>query len=169
MEHTNIDFLFIWLIWIRPAMPCDMYITGWSTALHHPVSCIILRSLLSSFREFYVGKSIYHKLSPLVLHVRGHNLNNWEKIPVFTLWRTFKKKCPLFNKMWREVFLITKLGQPCNDISKTCLHPCCLNLLTRVINCLTQRLVINLLKRKRRLLYLKTQFVPHSKHFSFRL
>jgi len=33
-------------------MPWDVYITGWRTALHHPVSYIILWSLLSSFREF---------------------------------------------------------------------------------------------------------------------
>ena len=35
--------------------------------------------------------------------------------------------------------------------------------------CVLEGFVINLLKTKRRLLYVKTQFVPRSKHFSSRL
>ena len=62
----------------------------------------------------------------------------------------------LFQNFHCEIFWILK-GDPCKDDEFMYLFRC------------TISQDINALKTKRRLLYIKTQFVPHSKHFSSRL
>jgi hypothetical protein len=99
--------------------------------------------------------------------IYSHTLTvGFVKIPIkavfLCLWVFLEVWIQLQNFNWNEVRFIYSQCQRSSREFVT--HICILT-----VQAFNLELQINHLKTKRRLFYLKTQFVPRSKHFSFRL